>query len=81
MVEVIRSYIQDGIGIIQLAALLVALAMVLAVWTRTKSAMATIGAMFIGALVLGFIHNAAWFGQRVADDMQQRENGAAMVDR
>jgi hypothetical protein len=49
------------------------------VWAKSKSAMATVGAMIVGMLVLAFIMNADWLGQRTADDIKNRENGAAVV--
>lgn len=79
MVEVIRSYIADGIGLIQLAAVLVAIAVPLMTWAKTRSVMATVGAMLLGAFVLGYIHNAEWLGQRVGQDVQNRENGAEVA--
>lgn len=81
MLDIIESYIQDGIGLVQLAGLLVVCVVVVATWTRTKSAMATVAMMVLGALVLGFLHNAEWFGRKAAEDLQQRENGAEVVPR
>lgn len=79
MTDVIESYINDGIGLIQLAGLLIVGVVVLSTWTKTKSAMATIGAMVVGALVLGYLYNADWFGRKAAEDIQQRDSGAATV--
>ena len=79
MTEVIRSYINDGIGLIQLAGLLIVGVVVLTTWSKTKSAMATVSAMVIGALVLGYLYNADWFGQKAAEDIKNRDNGAAVV--
>lgn len=81
MTDMIESYIEDGINLIQLAGLLIVGAVVLATWTKTKSAMATASAMVVGILVLGYLHNADWLGRRAADDIQQRDNGMAVVDR
>lgn len=75
MVEVLRSYVSDGIGLIQYAAVLIVGAVVLAAWTKTRSIMGTVGAMVVGALVLGYIFNAQWLGQRVGEDIISRENG------
>lgn len=80
MIDVIRSYINDGIGLIQLAGLLIVGVVVLTTWSKTKSAMATVGAMIVGALVLGYLYNADWFGQKAADDIKSRDNGAAVID-
>ena len=77
MIEIVRSYIADGIGLIQLAAVLVAGFVVLAAWTRTKSATATVGAMVLGALVIGFVMNAEWLGQKTGEDITSRDNGMA----
>lgn len=79
MIDLIRSYINDGIGLIQLAALLVVGWVVLSVWMLSRSVTKVIGVMIVGALVLGFIYNADWFGQRAGDDIRSRENGAAVV--
>lgn len=79
MIDIIESYINDGIGIIELVAFLVVGVMVVATWVRTKSATATIGVMVVGALVLGYIYNAQWFGRKAAEDLQQRENGAEVA--
>ena len=76
MTDVIRSYINDGIGLIQLAGLLIVGVVVLTTWSKTKSAMATVSAMVVGALVLGYLYNADWFGRKAAEDIQNRDNGA-----
>jgi hypothetical protein len=81
MTDVIRSYINDGIGLIQLAGLLIVGVVVLTTWSKTKSAMATVSAMVVGALVLGYLYNADWFGRKAAEDIQNRDNGApALVE-
>ena len=80
MRDLIESYIQDGIDIIQLVGLLIVGAVVLTTWTKTKSAMATVSAMVVGALVLGYIYNADWVGRKVGEDITQRENGAQVFD-
>lgn len=80
MTEVIRSYINDGIGLIQLAGLLVVGFVVLAAWTKTRSMTATLSAMIVGALVLGYLYNADWFGQKAADDIKSRDNGMEVID-
>ncbi len=79
MTEIVRSYIADGIGLVQLAAVLIVGFVVLATWSKSKSAMATIGMMVVGALVLGFLYNAQWFGQKAAEDLIGRENGMGLV--
>lgn len=80
MLEVIRSYISDGIGVLHLVAVLLVVFAVLTTWTRTKSAMATVGAMVVGALVLGYVYNAEWFGQKAAEDIRERDNGMPPVE-
>ncbi len=82
MIEIVRSYINDGIGLIQIGAVLVAGFVVLAAWTKTKSATATVGAMVLGALVIGFVMNAEWLGQKTGEDITRRENGlgAQVID-
>lgn len=77
MTEVIRSYINDGIGLVQLAATLVAITVVLATWAKTKSAIATISMIAVAVLVVGYVHNADWFGQKAAEDIKTRDNGMA----
>ena len=80
MTDVIESYINDGIGLIQLAGLLIVGVVVLTTWSKTKSAMATVSAMVVGALVLGYLYNADWFGRKAAEDIQNRDNGAATTE-
>lgn len=79
MLEIVRSYINEGIGLIQLAAVLIVGFVVLAAWTKTRSVMAVVSAMVIGALVIGFIHNADWLGQKTADDIKSRDNGMGVL--
>jgi hypothetical protein len=79
MTDVIRSYINDGIGLIQLAGLLIVGVVVLTTWAKTKSVMTTIGTMVVGALVLGYLYNADWFGRKAAEDIQNRDNGSGPV--
>lgn len=79
MTEIIRSYINDGIGLIQLATLLVVGFVVLATFMASRSITKTIGMMLIGALVLGYIFNADWFGAKAAEDIRGRENGMGIV--
>lgn len=81
MTDIIRSYINDGIGLIQLAALLVVGFLVLSVWWASKSITKVIGTMIVGALVLGYIYNADWFGRQAAEDIQNRDNGMEVIDR
>lgn len=79
MRDIIDSYIRDGIGIIELLAVLVVGAIVVGAWVRTKSVMTTIGAMAVGALVLAFILNLDWVGRKAGEDIRERENGAAVT--
>ncbi|MPY95976.1 MAG: hypothetical protein GEV08_23830 [Acidimicrobiia bacterium] len=75
MIDIIRSYISDGIGLVQYATLFIVGAVVLAASAKTRSVMATASAMVVGALVLGYVYNAEWLGQRVGADIVERENG------
>ncbi|MPY92665.1 MAG: hypothetical protein GEV08_06220 [Acidimicrobiia bacterium] len=75
MLDIVRSYLEEGKGLVQLATVLLAGVMVLAAWARTRSAMATVAAMVLGALVIGYTLNAEWLGQRVGADIVERENG------
>lgn len=77
--EIIRSYIQDGIGLIQIGAVLVVGWVVLTAWMTTRSITKVLGAMLIGALVLGFIYRADWFGTKAAEDIQNRDNGMEVL--
>lgn len=79
MREIIDSYLRDGIGIIELASVLVAGAIVVGAWVKTKSVMATLGAMVVGALVIGFVANLDWFGRKAGEDIRERENGAEVA--
>lgn len=79
MTEVVRSYISDGIGLVELATVLVVGVVVLVTWGRTRSIIATAGAMLVGALVVGYVMNAEWFGQRMGEDIQRRENGLQVL--
>lgn len=79
MTEIIRSYISDGIGLIQLAALLIVGFVTLAAWSTTKSITKTVSTMVVGVLVLGYLYNADWFGRKAAEDIQSRDNGMAVL--
>lgn len=79
MTDIIRSYINDGIGLVQLATLLIVGFVVLGTFMASKSITKTIGMMLMGALVLGYIYNADWFGLKTAEDIKNRDNGMAVV--
>ena len=72
MTDIIRSYIQDGVGLVQLGGLLVVVFVVLASWATTKSITKTLGTMVVGALVMGYLYNADWFGRKAASCVSRR---------
>lgn len=76
MTTLVESILNDGARLLPLAAALVVAWMVLRTWLKTRSALSTLGAVVVGALVVGFLSDPVGLTSMLWSEVQARTGGA-----
>lgn len=80
MIELMHNLIGEAQDLVTAAVVLMAIAMVVATWARTRSFVPTIGAILFGAVVIWSVRNVDFLEEQIGEDIVE-ESGAPAATR
>jgi hypothetical protein len=75
MVQILENVIQDAEVLLRAGLAVLALAMIGAVWVRTRSLMPVLGAVLLSAVVLYAVNNMTFLQREVQEDVNNYSEG------
>lgn len=76
MIQTLNNLIAQAEVLVTAVIAVMALVFVAVTWARTRSAVPTVGALLLGAVVVWGVHNVAFLEQQVDTDIRDAQVGA-----
>ncbi len=79
MIDLFNNLINEAQDLITAAVVLVAIAVIVSTWAKTKALVPTLSAIFVGALVVWAVRNVDFLQQQIDEDIREESGMPALV--